>query len=173
MRQTTLSQEAINSIAQFVRIIIKILENLFRICRSFVNDIKVKELKSRYEEEEMIFEIRRFVLKHIMNLDQVLLNFELVRCIISEEKSQFCMSKIKIMSFVYDFNDRRSESFKVIKIIKWASCQNIISVRAFIEICLYYRVWVEHFVIIAEFIFRLFKKNAIFVWEEKQQKIMN
>ena len=58
MRQTTLSQEAINSIAQFVRIIIKILKNLFRICRSFVNDIKIKKLKNHYEEEEIILEIR-------------------------------------------------------------------------------------------------------------------
>ena len=69
MRQIILSQEVINLITQFVRIITAILKDLFYICKSFLNDIKVKSLKSRYEDEKIVSEIRRFILEHIMNLD--------------------------------------------------------------------------------------------------------
>jgi len=118
LRQTTLSQDVINFVAQFVRVIIKILKNLLEICRSFLDDIEVKKLKTIYDNAEIASEVRQFMLKHIKNLDFVLLNFELVDCIISDEKSQFCMSSIKIVRFVCDFHDRRSEDFKIIKILE-------------------------------------------------------
>jgi len=118
LRQTTLSQDVINFVAQFVRVIIKILKNLLEICRSFLDDIEVKKSKTIYDNAEIASEVHQFVLKHIKNLDFVLLNFELVDCIISDEKSQFCMSSIKIVKFVCDFYDRRSEDFKIIKILE-------------------------------------------------------
>ena len=118
LRQTTLSQDVINFVAQFVKVIIKILKNLFDICRSFLDDIEIKRSKTNYDNIKIVSDIRQFVLKHIKNLDSVLLNFELVDCIISDEKSQFCMSSIKIVSFVCDFHERKSEEFKIIKILK-------------------------------------------------------
>jgi len=118
LRQTTLSQDVINFVGQFVRVIIKILKNLLEICRSFLDDIEVKKSKTIYDNAEIASKVHQFVLKHIKNLDFVLLNFELVDCIISDEKSQFCMSSIKIVKFVCDFHDRRSEDFKIIKILE-------------------------------------------------------
>ncbi len=118
LRQTTLSQDVINFVAQFVRIIIKILKNLLEICRCFLDDIEVKKSKTIYDNAEIASEVHQFVLKHIKNLDFVFLNFELIDCIISDEKLQFCMSSIKIVKFVCDFHDRRSEDFKIIKILE-------------------------------------------------------
>ena len=118
LRQTTLSQDVINFVAQFVKVIIKILKNLIEICRFFLDDMKVKKSKTIYDNAKIASEVRQFMLKHIKNLDFVLLNFELINCIISDKKSQFCMSSIKIMKFVCDFHDRRSEDFKIIKILE-------------------------------------------------------
>ncbi len=173
LRQPTLSQDIINFVAQFVRIIIKILKNLLEICRSFLDDIEVKKSKTIYDNAKIASEVHQFVLNHIKNLDFVLLNFELIDCIISDEKSQFCMSSIKIMRFVCDFHDRRSEDFKIIKILEWHLCHDITSAQAFIEVCVYYRVWIENFVLIAASIFPLFKKKIKFMWEREQEKVMN
>jgi len=118
LRQTTLSQDVINFVAQFVKVIIKILKNLIEICRSFLDDMKVKKSKTIYDNAKIASEVRQFMLKHIKNLDFVLLNFELINCIISDEKLQFCMSSIKIVKFVCDFHDCRSEDFKIIKILE-------------------------------------------------------
>ncbi len=127
LQQTTLSQDVINFVAQFVRIIIKILKNLHEICRSFLDDIEVKKSKTIYDNAKIASEVHQFMLKHIKNFNFVLLNFELVDCIISDEKLQFCMLSIKIVKFVCDFHDCRSEDFKIIKILEWCLCHDVTS----------------------------------------------
>ncbi len=173
LRQTTLSQDVINFVAQFVKVIIKILKNLIEICRSFLDDMKVKKSKTIYDKAKIASEVRQFMLKHIKNLDFVLLNFELINCIISDEKLQFCMSSIKIVKFVCDFHDCRSEDFKIIKILEWCLYHDVTSAWAFIEVCVYYWMWIKNFVLIAASIFQLFKKKIKFMWEREQEKVMN
>ena len=101
-----------------MRVITTVLKNLLHICKPFLNDIKVKDLRSRYSNKKAFSDVRRYVLKHIKNLNIVLLNFKLVKCTIFKEKSQFCMSRIKIIKFICDFSNRRFKSSKVIKILK-------------------------------------------------------
>jgi len=64
-RITHLSQNAINLIAQFVKIIIRIFKNLFDKCCLFVHDINMKEFKSNYDNKKTILETKLFVLKYI------------------------------------------------------------------------------------------------------------
>ena len=118
LRQMTLSQDVINFVTQFIRIIIKILKNLLEIYRSFLNNIEVKKLKTIYDNAKIASKVHQFMLKHIKNLNFVFLNFEFVDCIISDKKSQFCMLSIKIVKFVCDIHDCRSENFKIIKILE-------------------------------------------------------
>jgi hypothetical protein len=66
LRMTTLPQGATNSVAQFVRIVTKILEDLIPTeCLPFLDDIGVKGPMSRYNDEEVLLGIRRFVLEYI------------------------------------------------------------------------------------------------------------
>ena len=44
--------------------------------------------------------------------------------------------------------------------------------KAFIGICVYYRIWIEGFVLIAEPLYRLFKKNALWIWDHEQKEAM-
>jgi len=52
-----LSQDIINFVVQFVKIIIKILKNLLKICRSFLNDIEVKKSKTIYDNAKIASEV--------------------------------------------------------------------------------------------------------------------
>jgi hypothetical protein len=66
MRMTTTFMKAINFVIQFVQMINKIIvDHVFHHALSFVNDIKVKELKTTYNNEFILSEIRRYVMKHI------------------------------------------------------------------------------------------------------------
>jgi predicted RNA methylase len=66
MRMIIIFMKAINSVAQFVRMINKIIVNhVFHHALSFVNDIKVKKSKITYNDELIVSEIRRYVMKHI------------------------------------------------------------------------------------------------------------
>lgn len=103
LRHTTLLQGATNSVAQFVRVVTNILEDLMPdVARAFVDDVGVKGPKTRYNDKEVAPGVRRFILEHIQNLDKVLVNCELAGSTISGEKSQFCMSGMKIVGFVCD-----------------------------------------------------------------------
>jgi hypothetical protein len=174
MRMITIFMNAINSMTQFVRMINKIIVNhVFHHAFSFVNNIEVKKSKITYNNEFIFFEIRRYVMKHIQWLNNVLTNIEKTNCTIFEEKSQFCCEKLRVIDFICDVERRHSNTTKIIKILNWFFCQNVAEVREFIEICVFYRVFIAYFALIAQFIYALLKKNVSFVWKIAQQEVMN
>jgi hypothetical protein len=66
MRMITILMNAINSMTQFVRVINKIIvDHVLHHALSFVDDIKVKKSKITYNNEFILSEIRRYVMKHI------------------------------------------------------------------------------------------------------------
>jgi hypothetical protein len=118
LRMTTLSIRAINSVAQFVRIIIKILiDHILDVARSFLDDIEIKSSKIKYDNEEVASSIRRYIFEHIKSLDAVLVDLEKASITISTLKSHFCMIEFKVISFICDADDRHFDTIKVIKII--------------------------------------------------------
>jgi hypothetical protein len=133
----------------------------------------MKELKITYNDEFIVSEIRRYVMKHIQWLNDVLTDIEKADCIIFEKKSQFCCEELRVVEFVCDVERRHSNTTKMIKILNWSSCQNVADVREFIEICVFYRVFIVDFAFIAQSIYALLKKNVSFVWKLAQQKAMN
>jgi hypothetical protein len=174
MRMTIIFMKAINFVTQFVRMINKIIvDHVLHHALSFVDDIKVKELKTTYNNEFILSEIRRYVMKHIQWLNDVLTNIERSDCIIFEKKSQFCCEELRVIDFVCDVEKRYSNTTKIIKILNWSLCQNVVDVREFIEICVFYRIFIANFVLIAQSIYALLKKNVFFVWNSTQQKVMN
>ena len=101
------------------------------------------------------------------------MNLKKTDCTISNEKFQFYVADFKIVDFVCDLNDRFFKTTKVIKILKWFSCRNVFEVRAFIKVCVYYKIWIINFVIIVAFIYRLLKNEKLFVWKKKQKIAIN
>ena len=112
-------------------------------------------------------------MKHVQWLNAVLVNLKKANCTISNEKSQFCMSELKIVDFICDSNDRFSETAKIIKILEWSSCRDVSKVRTFINVCVYYRIWIMNFIIIASSIYCLLKNEESFMWAEEQKNVMN
>jgi hypothetical protein len=118
LRITILLMRAINSVAQFVRIIMKILiDYILDVARSFLDDIEIKSSKIKYDNEEVTFDIRRYILEHIKSLDAMLVDLKKASITISILKSHFCMIELKVMSFICDADDRHFDTIKVIKII--------------------------------------------------------
>ena len=73
-------------------------------------------------------------------MNAIFVNLKKTDCTISDKKFQFCVADLKIVNFIYDSNDKFFETAKIIKILKWFSCRDIFEIRAFIEICVYYRI---------------------------------
>ena len=161
---TQLPMGATNSVAQFVQIVTKILQNhIPDMPRQFVDDVEVKNPKMTYNNKEVALGIRRFMLEHIQSLDRVFADIKRARTTIVGSKSQFCMSGLKVMGYVCDANEKHPDAAKVIKILDWPNLVNPIGTQAFLDICVYYQIWIFYFVIIAEPIYCILKKGIEFV----------
>jgi hypothetical protein len=175
LRQCTILMGATNSVAQFCRVVLRILqEHIPHIAIPFLDDIGVKGPKTRYNDEEVpeLPGVRKFVLEHIQNLDKVLADLERAGATMSAEKSMFCMAGLKIVGYVCDAKGRHPDAIKVLKMLEWETCKDLTEARAFIGICGYYRIWIEFYALIAEPIFRLFRKGQVFQWEGEQAEAM-
>jgi hypothetical protein len=123
----------------------------------------MKNSKITYNDEFIFSEIRRYVMKHIQWLNDVLTNIKKVDCIIFEEKSQFCCEKLRVIDFVCDVEKRHSDTAKIIKILNWFFYQDVADVREFIKTCVFYRIFIADFAFIAQSIYAFLKKNVSFV----------
>ena len=173
LRMTTPPQGATNSVAQFVRVVMTILEDLFpKVAMPFLDDIGVKGPYSDYNNELKLPGIRRFVFEHLQNLDATLDRIERAGACIGP-KSQFCYNGMGIVGFVCGSGGRAPASAKVVKILEWPTCKDITEAKAFLGICVYYRIWIRDFSTIAEPIYRLFKKDQPWDWGKEQDDSMN
>jgi hypothetical protein len=130
-----------------------------------MDDIGVKGPKTTYNNEEVVFGIRRYILEHIIWMDGVLADLERAGCTISGAKSQFCMPGLRVVGFVCDILGRHPDTSKVIKIVKWPSPNDVAEARAFVRVAVYYRVFVKNFAVIAAPIYSLMKKRIRFAWD--------
>lgn len=91
MRMIILPQAVTYLVVQFVKILLKILAPyLHDQVKLFLDNIEVRKLKTKYNNEELAPEIKHYLFKHIQNLDTVLADLEKARIRIAEIKSQFC-----------------------------------------------------------------------------------
>ncbi len=50
------------------------------------------------------------------------------------------MTSIKMVGYIYDFKDRHPDVSKITKILKWPPPSDIIIVRVFISVYIYFRI---------------------------------
>lgn len=172
LRQTTLPQGATNSVGQFVRIGLRILERVP--ARPYIDDIAVDGPKTDYGQAECaeLPGVRRYMLEHIMNLDKTLLAIECAEATVSGKKSQWLMSGLKIVGYVCDANGRHPELAKIEKVVNWKEPSDASEVKGFLGLCVYYRIWIKDFAVIAGPMYRLTKKNAVFSWSDECKEAM-
>jgi hypothetical protein len=174
-RPTRLVQGATNSVSAFVRVSRKILNaHLGSIAEIFVDDVGVKGPKSRYREEEVdgLPGVRRFVMEHLQNLNNVLADVERAGATISREKSDWCWNGVQIVGCVGREAGRWPQASKVDEVWNWPWCKTCTECRAFLRLCTYYRIWIPEYAIVAGPLFRILRKDVEFQWETEQKKAM-
>jgi hypothetical protein len=165
VQQCTLPMGTTNSVAQFVRIVTKILrDQIPHRCMPYMDDIAVKGPKSNYGEEEVEPGLRRYIVEHICNIDHVLADMELAGCTASGAKSDWCFPAMGIVGYVVDKEGRHPAGKKVAKIVEWPPCACPKDVRMFLGVCVYYRIWIQDFARHAQPLFELLRKNKLFEW---------
>ena len=171
LRQTTLLQGASNSVAQFVRIISKILEPISpNAARVFLDDIGVKGPKTKYDGTKISPGLRQYIFEHLINLEKTLWFLELAGATIAAEKSQFVMAGLKIVGWVCDYDGRHPDEVKIAKVLDWPVPVNVPELRGFVGLAVYFRVLIDKFQWIMEPLYRPLRKGTKFFWGLDQQK---
>ena len=65
----------------------------------------------------------------------------------------------KVVAYVFDSNGRHPDIEKIKKILDWPPCKSVTEAKAFIGLCVYYRIWIRDFTHIADPIFETFRKK--------------
>lgn len=87
LKITILSMRATNSVTHFCRIIKKIFYDFIPdITKLFVNNISIKASKTKYNKKKFFLNIKRYIYKHLVNVDKILLNFKLAGATINMAK---------------------------------------------------------------------------------------
>ena len=74
---------------------------------------------------------------------------------------------------MYDSKKHHPDNVKILKIVEWSSCVSIVKAKMFIEVCVYYWIWISEFTHITAPIYYLFWDGILFKWAEYQQKVIN
>lgn len=182
LRMTALPMGYTNGVQVFDRVIRKTLEEQIAagITAPFIDDVGVKpRSRSRFinpatgKPEEVIPGVRRFVLESMMALDRVLADIERAGATISGIKSEFLKDSLKVVAYICATNGRSPEKAKIAKILDWAPCTGASDAKAFLGVCVYYRIWIRDFATRAAPIYSLFRKGVPFVWGTEQQAAMD
>jgi len=134
----------------------------------FFDDIAIKESQSNYNNKKSLSEVHQYILKTIQNLNSVLINVECVDECVLKEKSQYIMKQLWIINYIYKSKRHLSKAVKTLKLVDWLLCNNIEDIHVFIDLCVYYWLWIKKFAFIAASIYDLFKKNKIYWWNDEQ-----
>ncbi|GBG87441.1 hypothetical protein CBR_g45499 [Chara braunii] len=142
------------------------------ITQPYIDDLAVKGPKKK-EEDELMPGVRRFVWKHVQDIDQVLGLLEEHNLTASGPKSKHCMREATILGFVCNEKGRRPEVKKTDKILEWpVPFQSITDVRSFLGTCGFWRTFVKDFATKTEHLRKLVRQDQEWVWGEDQEKVV-
>ncbi|GBG65357.1 hypothetical protein CBR_g50719 [Chara braunii] len=140
------------------------------ITQPYIDDLAVKGLKEK-EEGLVMPGVRRFVWKHVQDIDQVLRLLEEHNLTASGPKSKHCMREAMILGFVCNKKGRRPDVKKTDKILEWSvPFQSITDVRSFLGTCGFWRSFVKDFATKTEHLRKLVHQDQEWVWGEDQEK---
>ncbi|GBG83996.1 hypothetical protein CBR_g37869 [Chara braunii] len=162
-----------NAVAMVQRAMIRAMQSVSpHITQSYIDDLAVKGPMVK-ENGEVLPGMRRFVWKHIQDLDKVLNLLEEHNLTASGATSRHCMKEATILGFVCTEKGRRPDVKKTDKIIEWpVPFRSITDVRSFLDTWGFWRAFIKNFPAKTELLRKLVHKDQEWVWGEEQEKVV-
>ncbi|GBG82317.1 hypothetical protein CBR_g34601 [Chara braunii] len=137
-----------NAVAMVQRHMIRAMQTVSpHITQPYIDNLAVKGPKEK-EEDEVMPGVRRFVWKHVQDLDQVL-------------------------GLLEEHNLTASDVKKTDKILEWSvPFQSITDVRSFLGTCGFWRSFVKDFATKTEHLRKLVRQDQEWVWGEDQENVV-
>ncbi|GBG92154.1 hypothetical protein CBR_g54505 [Chara braunii] len=162
-----------NAVAMVQRAMIRAMQSVSpHITQPYIDDLAVKGPAVK-ENDEVSLGVRRFMWKHIRDLEKVLSLLEEHNLTASRAKSRHCMREATILGFVCSERGRRPNVKKTDKITEWpVPFHSITDVRSFLGTCGFWRVFVKNFAAKTEHLRKLVRQDQEWVWGEEQEEVV-
>jgi hypothetical protein len=92
---------------------------------------------------------------------------------IHPKKCEFVVTSIVYLGHIILPNGVTTHWAKVVSILEMPNPINVHSLRIFIGLCNYYRIYVQDFNTIAHPLYALLKKDVVWTWSEEVQEVFN
>ncbi|GBG86041.1 hypothetical protein CBR_g40942 [Chara braunii] len=162
-----------NAVAMVQRNMIRVMQTVSPyITQPYIDDLAVKGPR-KTENDEVLPGVRRFVWRHVQDLDKVLGLLEQYNLTASGPKSKHCMREATILGFVCNENDRRSDVKKTDKIVEWpVPFRSVTHVRSFLGTCGFWRSFIKNFAAKIEQLRKLVRQDQEWTWGEDPEEVV-
>jgi hypothetical protein len=99
-----------------------------------------------------------FVKNHIIDIERILERLEEVHLTLSIDKSKVGFDEIIVVGHLCRRYSRKPNPDKIDAFIRMKAYNNITKVRRFLGACIFYQIWIPHFVHMAEPLYKLLRK---------------
>jgi hypothetical protein len=113
------------------------------------------------------------LLQHLAHLEELFKKLHKVNMKIHPKKCEFAVTSIVYIGHRILPNDIMAHWAKVVAILEMPNPIDVHTLRSFIELCNYYKIYVQNFGSIAHPFYALLKKDVIWTWSEKDQEAFN
>ncbi|GBG73775.1 hypothetical protein CBR_g17114 [Chara braunii] len=158
-----------NGVVVFQRAMVAVLKDFIPDkVEVFLDDFPIKGPVNK-DETEVVPGVRRFVEKPLTDICAVLEQLDDANLTASGTKSQWVVSTIKILGFIYDSRGRRADPAKLDKLLNWSSpLHSPTEVRQFLGVIGYCRIFIRGYAEKAEPLRLLLRKTEKFYWDSSQ-----
>jgi len=135
----------------------------------YIDDMPIRGPKTRYELPggrvetlDQNPEIRRFVFKHLENVNRILQRMKYAGGTFSGPKTMICSDHIIIVEFECSYKEKKPTNDTIGKILCWGPCEDTTDIRAFLGTAVQCRNHIPNFVTVAVPLYKIVKKGVPF-----------
>jgi hypothetical protein len=112
-------------------------------------------------------------LQHLAHLEELFKRLHEVNMKIHPKKFVFAITPIVYLRYKILPNGIMAHWAKVVAILEMPNFTDVHILRNFIELCNYYKIYVQDFSTIVRPLYALLKKDVAWTWSEKAQEVFN
>jgi hypothetical protein len=113
------------------------------------------------------------LLQHFTHLEELFKRFHEVNMKIHPKKCEFAITSIVYLGHKILPNGIMGHWAKVVTILEMPNPIDVHTLKSFIKLCNYYRIYVQDFSTIVHPLYALLKKDVVWTWSEKAQEAFN
>jgi len=112
-------------------------------------------------------------LQHLVHLEELLKRLHKVNMKIHPKKCEFAVTLVVHLGHIILSNGIMVHWVKVVAILEMPNPTHVHTLKSFIELCNYYKIYVQNFSTMAHPLYALLKKDVAWTWSDEIQEAFN